>query len=152
MSLYNMVHGINPATGILLMMLDLDEKDVPRLRDTWVTEDGEIAIHTRTGGGNREGYAEENGSLQRHPNYLRDFDDDFDCTYATFVFSCPESSKDMLTLLRDEDRMKAPRDRWVQAIDDLKAGKRGDILEKMTPTMDAILRAVDTNDDLGGAE
>ncbi len=58
-----------------------------------------IGISTRQGGGNRECYCEEydshesyclavnNDELSSHPQYVRDADDDFDNTYATFYFS-----------------------------------------------------------------
>ncbi len=92
MSLYNMLNGMNPATFIILPMLGEKHPDeYPRFRDCFI--DGkEIHIYTRVGGGNRNcGFGEE--ELQAHPNYLRDEDDDFDSTYATYVFSVPEEWK-----------------------------------------------------------
>lgn len=90
MSLYNMINGVNPATFFILPLLgEKHPDDYPRFRDCFVTEDNEIAVFTRVGGGNRnEGFGEE--ELQSHPNFLRDEDDDFDSTYATYYFSVPE--------------------------------------------------------------
>jgi hypothetical protein len=66
----------------------------------------EIHVYTRNGGGNRQhwSFSYENDAgeacecpgciiehrLPKHPNYLSDHDDDFDCTYATIHFSVPE--------------------------------------------------------------
>jgi hypothetical protein len=58
MGLYNMLHGTNPASGLLLRLAGFTNiHDVGRFRDAYVTlEDGEalIAVYTRNGGGNRE--------------------------------------------------------------------------------------------------
>lgn len=90
MSLYNMVNGVNPATFFVLPLLGEKHPDeYPRFRDCFVTENEEIAIYTRVGGGNRGvGFGEE--ELVKHPNYMRDEDDDYDPTYATYYFSVPE--------------------------------------------------------------
>ncbi len=93
MSLYNMMNGVNMATFFILPMLGEKHPDeYPRFRDCFV--DGEeIHVYTRVGGGNRDcGYGEE--VLQAHPNYLRDKDDEFDSTYATYCFSVPDEWKE----------------------------------------------------------
>lgn len=92
MSLYNMINGVNPAVFFILPMLGEKHPDnYPRFRDCFV-DNNEINIFTRVGGGNRNcGFGEE--ELQKHPNYLRDFDDEYDSTYATYVFSIPDEFK-----------------------------------------------------------
>lgn len=99
MSLYNMMNWVNPSAFFILPMLGEKHPDsYPRFRDCFAEYEGggngepiknrEIHVYTRVGWGNRNsGYGEE--ELQVHPNYLRDFDDDFDNTYATYVFSVP---------------------------------------------------------------
>ena len=58
-----------------------------------IVDGDEIHVYTRVGGGNRNcGFGEE--ELQQHPNYLRDEDDDFDSTYATYIFSVPNEWKE----------------------------------------------------------
>lgn len=97
MSLYNMMCGINPAASRLLKAIDLDPKSVPRFRDIWVDKNfTEVTVHTRTGGGNREAYTEQNALMSTHPLYLRDSDDSFDSTFADFVFRLPSEQKEML--------------------------------------------------------
>lgn len=92
MSLYNMLNGVNPATFFFLPFLGEKHPDqYPRFRDCSIEGD-EIHVYTRVGGGNRGcGFGEE--ELMEHPNYLRDFDDDYDSTYATYVFSVPDEWK-----------------------------------------------------------
>lgn len=71
----------------------------PRFRDCFLVDEGHpeyddnfIHVYTRVGGGNRgAGYGEE--ELKQHPNYVADFDDSFDSTYATYVFSVPDEWK-----------------------------------------------------------
>ena len=65
------------------------EDDIPinKPKDN-ALEEG-IYIFTRAGGGNREDYATEIKKLQKHTDYIRDFDDNYDNTYATFVFKIP---------------------------------------------------------------
>ena len=99
MSMYGLLMGRSPDSGALLTALGLTMGDVARFRDAHLA-DGEIAIYTRLGGGNRECWCEDGAphecyqpaiqALQSHPLYLRDQDDAFDCTYATFYFRCPE--------------------------------------------------------------
>ena len=94
MSLYNMMCGTNPCTALLLSLIDLDYKQIPRFRDVWVNREfTEITVFTRTGGGNRDEYKDQNLVLMEHPFYLRDSDCDFDSTFALFVFSLPDSGR-----------------------------------------------------------
>jgi hypothetical protein len=105
-----MAQGVNKL-GVFFIapMLGGHPGDIfPRFRDCYLEERGfelnndwsvnvpkenakeeGIYIYTRVGGGNRYSYKEEIKKLQAHEDYIRDFDDDFDCTYATFVFKVP---------------------------------------------------------------
>jgi hypothetical protein len=109
-----MLHGKNPFSAILLKVLDIDQNNGKwrsgRFRDIYLNKDAtEIILYTRNGGGNREHYDEnEEGEnctctgctiqyhLPKHPNYLRDKDDDFDSTYAYIEFSVPEKYKEFV--------------------------------------------------------
>ena len=91
MSLYNMMFGFNPACVWVMPMLGRKQEEWPRFRDCFV-EDGKIAIYTRVGGNNRGcGYGED--ALYKDPNFVTSYDDDFDNTYATYVFNVPEKWK-----------------------------------------------------------
>lgn len=117
MSMYNMLFGTNSAAPFLLSILDLDQPNgnwnVGRFRDAYLNEDGsEVIVYTRNGGGNRDCWNWEGGEnellddcrcpgccinfhLPKHPNYLTDQDDDFDCTYAYIHFSVPHKYKEI---------------------------------------------------------
>lgn len=87
MSFYNMMNGFNPACLIVMPMLGRKQDEYPRFRDCFV-EDGKIAIYTRVGGNNRGcGYGEE--KLYKDPHFVTTYDDEFDDTYATYVFNVP---------------------------------------------------------------
>ena len=91
MSLYNIINGFNPACVFIMPMLGRKQNEYPRFRDCFV-EDGMIAIFTRVGSLNKGcGFGEE--KLYEDPNYVRDYDDDFDCTYGTYLFNVPEKWK-----------------------------------------------------------
>lgn len=91
MSLYHMLHGVNPLASLMLATIDIDFRNVPRFRDTFVdVETNEIILLTRCGGGNREGYEKEFEPLMAHEAFLRDEDDDFDSTYRRTYFRQPE--------------------------------------------------------------
>lgn len=94
-----MMCGNNPFYTLLHAVIETGGElpDIPRYRDTYtMVEAGEprIVIYTRTGGGNREEYESENSQLAAHPLFVRDFDDDFDRTFAHFCYSVPEPWKE----------------------------------------------------------
>ena len=92
MSLYNMLMGFNPACVVIMPMLGRKQDEYPRFRDCFVTEEGNIAIYTRVGGGNRDcGYGEE--ELYKDENFLTTYDDEYDTTYGTYEFKVPEKWK-----------------------------------------------------------
>ena len=105
MSLYNLMNGFNPACLLIMPMLGRKQSEYPRFRDCFVTEEGNIAIYTRVGGGNRNcGYGEE--ALYKDKNFIKTFDDEYDSTYATYLFSVPddyiERVKEIFPMLAEE--------------------------------------------------
>lgn len=91
-----MLHGVNPATFWFLPMLGKHPDEYPRFRDCFLQDkehpeyDGHIHVYIRTGGGNRDEYITENQAMREMPGFVADFDDSFDCTYASWVFTIPE--------------------------------------------------------------
>ena len=121
MSLYNLVNGMNVACITIMPMLGRKMSEYPRFRDCFVTEEGNIAIYTRVGGGNRNcGFGEE--ALYEDKNFLKTYDDDFDCTYATYEFKVPEEWKE------DFDKIVAKKYREV-------SDKYVNYLKEYWPTM-----------------
>lgn len=134
MGLYNMVFGESQDAGELLSLLGLNDSDFYRYRDCYLTEDNQIAVYTRGGGGNREcwsddckDYIHNDGCVitiqennQLHPLYLSDKDDAFDCTYATFFFRVPENAdRELLAKINPEI---SRNDLWIEMLDALKKG------------------------------
>lgn len=94
MSLYNSLFGTNEETPVLLGMLGVNQEYFSRFRDIDLINDGTIIrVFTRLGGGNREYYNETWQKIRNHSLYLKDYDDDFDCTYAYIEFSIPDRFK-----------------------------------------------------------
>lgn len=87
-----MINGYNPACLLILPMLGRKQEDYPRFRDCYVTDENNIAIYTRVGGGNRNcGFGEE--ALYDDENFIKTYDDEFDETYATYEFKVPDRWK-----------------------------------------------------------
>jgi len=120
-------------------MLELSLADVGRFRDAYLNEDGtKIVVYTRNGGGNREHYDDEceagencnctgciiTYQLPKHPNYICDYDDDFDCTYAYVEFSVPEKYKEMAKGLATGEKPKTIQEKFCKSMSEL---------ENMTP-------------------
>jgi hypothetical protein len=132
MSMYAMLFGRNPLAQVYLAMLGLSPDDVGRFRDCFLQkEDGEeprIVVYTRNGGGNRDDYAGTTESLQAHPEYVTDFDDDFDCTYASYVFKVPETFKEHIEkiLATVEGQVVDPGARFQELLAKLESGDKSD--------------------------
>lgn len=89
MSFYSMIFGQNNQADLLLAVIGFRKHDVERFRDAHAEDGGKtISVYTRTGGGNRPDYPQV--ALKASPLYVRDEDDDFDSTYATFYFRVPD--------------------------------------------------------------
>lgn len=127
MSLYNLLHGTNKSAALLLKVLELDQSggkwNTGRFRDIYLNEDGtKIILLTRNGGGNREDYFPNN--IVKHPNYITDYDDDFDCTYAYIEFSVPEKFKELIGKLSTGKKPQTLKEKTDNIIAEMK---------KMTP-------------------
>lgn len=94
MSLYNVINGFSTACLLFMPMLGRKQDEYPRFRDCFLSPDEKhIDIYTRVGGNNRNcGYGEE--ALYEDINFVETFDDEFDCTYATYRFNPPDKWKE----------------------------------------------------------
>jgi len=113
MSLYNQILGVHPFAQHLLVILKLRLEDVGRMRDAWVKKDGDefyIVVFTRNGGGNREMCQSVIDKLKAHANYIKDYDDDYDNTYALIEFSVPQEYKKIV----EEIYAVAPEERGMK--------------------------------------
>ncbi len=115
-----MVFGLNPACWLLLDILQLKPDDIPRFRDCFYDAKRHlIVVYTRTGGGNREYYQDENDLLAAHPLYVLDSDDGYDSTYANFYFNVPEENSELLKKLFEGHDTVPPKDKWEMLLNDL---------------------------------
>jgi len=121
MSLYNLLFGTNAAADFLLATLNLKRDDFGRFRDCFPNQEGtRIIVHTRCGGGNREYYQWLFEEMSKHPNYISNADEDFDCTYCDFVFSVPEKFKNTVKAISEITDKTSPPEKWTKLMDDLK--------------------------------
>ena len=146
MSLYDLAvaDGHQNERGAVLLGM-LGSPVVARYRDAWIEKSGDgpvIAVYTRQGGGNRtcycdggdpgrahvpeQCYAACNEALQAHPLYLRDADDSFDGTYATFYFKAPGEWREVLAEAAVEPVDMGAR--WQEAIARVERGEIGPAL------------------------
>jgi len=101
-----MLMGVNPCTIFILPMLDKHPDEYPRFRDCFLANeehpeyDDYIHVYTRVGGGNR-GCGKGEEELMKLPNFITTFDDSFDSTYATYVFSVPDRWQDDFKKIRN---------------------------------------------------
>lgn len=102
-----MMNGVGSATFFVLPMLGKHPEEYPRFRDCFIGDkehteyDDMIHIYTRVGGENRDDYEKEIEALRSSEGYVTDFDDNFDCTYCTFVFRVPEQFKADFKLFKE---------------------------------------------------
>lgn len=152
MSLYNMIHGTNPLAPVLLKMLDTHPNSIPRFRDCYF--DGEhIVIYTRTGGGNRDFYDEPNDDNKEGPwnsdlramaGFVRDEDDDFDCTYASFYFTVPEQFNYLLEKLKSMAQKETQSERWEASLERIKTASPDDaLIVRMTEAFAPVFAAIE---------
>lgn len=114
MSLYNMINGFNLACVVILPMLGRYPNEYPCFRDCFVTEEKDIAIYTRVGGGNRDcGFGEE--ELYKDPHFIRTYDDDYDPTYGYYEFSVPSKWQPDFNLIMS-DKLSDVSDDYVQYV------------------------------------
>lgn len=129
MRLYNLMNGVNAMSVFLIPMLgEKHPDDYPRFRDVFTSDeehpqyDNHIHLYTRVGGNNRnQDYGET--ELIKHPNFVTTYDDDFDDTYGTYIFSIPEEWKNDYEKIKEgrfSETSKAYQDRVHKVFPKLK--------------------------------
>ncbi len=166
MSLYNMLFGVNPASGLVMQALGITPDNVPRFRDAYFdAEKDRLVIHTRTGGGNRDYYECEercrdnypedfegerapsgpwNADLRKLPGFLYDEDDDFDCTYADWFYSIPDAFKPIFDTMKEigTGHDEKPADRWQRVLEQLRSGEKSPETERALAVGEQIMSAI----------
>lgn len=136
--LYNMLCGHSPVSQLVLSSLHLGTACVGRFRDTCISADGKLlTIYARIGGGNREEHESVWTRLRAHPQYVKDYDDPLDATYASIEFSTPSPElQHMFATLAStvQDAATHPTDRFARVMSKMQAHPAG------APTDDKELR------------
>jgi hypothetical protein len=144
MSLYNAMCGNNPLFGVFARILETQGRlaQIPRFRDMYSrVKDGkpQIVIYSRTGGGNRGDYLVQNGELTHHALYIEDFDDDFDSTFAHFVFKVPDKFEEPFLKLHNIwcqfHKGQTPKQKFDRAMRDMKSPDPNDTANNPTEEM-----------------
>lgn len=149
MSLYNTLFGTNPMAPLLLKILGIDQPDGKyrsgRFRDVHLNAKGTtIILFTRNGGGNRESYFPKN--IREHPNYLTDYDDSFDSTYAYIEFSVPTRFQEALKKLATGKEPEKISVKFQRVIQDLKNGKTTKETEKAKEVGKRVFKRIEQGD------
>lgn len=151
MSLYNLLFGVNQYAGVLLDMLNLKPDDFGRFRDAYLNADGtKIIVYTRCGGSNREEYDYVFAEMAEHDQFITEYDDDFDCTYAYFEFKVPEKFLKQTKLMANGEKPETIHEKFTKATKDIENNPDSEYLKKMKPMMDKIKEAFDDKDNNGG--
>lgn len=158
MSMYNLIHQVHPLAGALMTVLGLEPPECGRFRDCYLVRGGdaasEIHVFTRNGGGNRLDHEEATARLRARPTFLRDFDDEYDNTYASYVFGVPEEwagQVDMLVMARpDAYANPSFRERSEEALgrlrDDPDSPEARRVLAAIKPVFDQVNEALETGE------
>lgn len=94
MSLYNELIDENPDAPVLIGFLGLNKEVFGRYRNIYLNAAGDkIIVYTRCGGYNRAEWERVFEMMKKHPNYIRNYDDKDDNTYAYFEFTVPDKYK-----------------------------------------------------------
>ena len=145
MSLYNILHGQNPIAAALLEMLDVTPADFNRYRDAHLNKDGTVIIvYTRCGGGNRDDYFPT--ELTRHPSYIKDYDDDYDNTYAYIEFNVPTEYLELCSTLSTGHDPKTVHELFNHVVNDIeKNGEASEYIERSQPFINALKQMLESD-------
>ena len=88
MSMYNMLHGMNPFSEVICHLLGIDIYKIERFRDSGIIYEEKLMwIYTRTGGDNERDYPNE--ILNKHTLLKESIDDSYDLTFKIYYFHFP---------------------------------------------------------------
>lgn len=157
--LYNLLHGVQQDMPVLIRMLEIHYTPGLRLRDAWLNPDGtRIIVLTRNGGGNRQHsdpVCKENGPclcigcvikylIPKHPLYVRDWDDDYDSTYAYIEFTVPPEFADWCRKLATGKEMPSLKERFDGVLKELESMPREQAANdpRVKPILDQIKKVI----------
>lgn len=134
MNLYNNLFGENPYAKVLIGVLGLNKELFGRFRDIYLNVEGtEITVYTRCGGNNRTEYGRVFEIMKRHPNYITDWDDLYDDTYAYIKFSVPEKYKKLCKKIAPKESPLNVSEKFEKQIKEM-----NDIIDQISDIIDQI--------------
>jgi len=146
MSLYNAIHGFDPAAPVIMNILGVTPEDFPRFRDAyfdWHSETDnipKIIILTRTG--NRADYSDANEAITQLSGYMSDENDEFDSTFALWSFSVPQEYRErVVSYLKATGKPLSLREKTMRAVDMIGKGIEP-IPESISNALQEIFKAI----------
>ena len=151
MSLYNMLHGLEPTAAVVLAVLNLRPEDIVRFRDAYFTyrdatyTDPVMVIMARTGSTSWTEAGDRNQHLRQLSDFISSEDDAFDTSFALYRFEMPEMLKaTAMAYLRDNGRPLSIKQKLDQAMgaDPTTRQKQGteQLFQQIAEALTAILR------------
>lgn len=144
MSLYNQLFKENKDADVLLGVLGINKAIFIRYRDIYLNKEGDkITVYTRCGGGNRETCSDMYSRIRNHPNYIRDYDDSFDNTYAYVEFSVPERYRDMCKHIAPKEDPLTVSQKFDQAVENMKKDPHGPEMKQAMDIFGPIFKEIE---------
>lgn len=104
MALYTQLFGENKEATSILGFANLNREMFPRYRDVFLCDDGNnVIVYTRIGGPNRNNYKQQIKNIKQHKQFIKDYDDKYDNTYAYFKFKVLPEYIDTTKIMFDEE-------------------------------------------------
>lgn len=104
MALYTQLFGENKEATSILGFANLNREMFPRYRDVFLCDDGNnVIVYTRIGGPNRNNYKQQIKNIKQHKQFITDYDDKHDNTYAYFKFKVLPEYIDTTKIMFDEE-------------------------------------------------
>lgn len=104
MSLYTQLFGENKEAKAILGFTNLTCEMFPRYRDVFLADKGtNVIVYTRIGGPNRNDYKQQIKTIRQHKQFIKDYDDEYDNTYAYFKFKVLPEYLDTTKIMFDEE-------------------------------------------------
>ena len=144
MSLYTKLFGENKDAVALLGMLSLTRNSFGRYRDVYLNKAGDIiTVLTRIGGGNAKEFAYVYNTLKEHSHYIRDYEDDFDETYAYFEFNVPTKYKQACRMMAPAEDRLSVGDMFHEEIEEA-SNPNSEAAKRMDKIAKEIMNAIDS--------
>lgn len=141
MALYTQLFGENKEATSILGFANLNREMFPRYRDVFLCDDGNnVIVYTRIGGPNRNNYKQQIKNIKQHKQFIKDYDDEYDNTYAYFKFKVLPEYLDTTKIMFDEEPLTVWKlfERHIENAKDPNSEEYKKDLEIAKQLMDAI--------------